>query len=137
MANEEDELRALAIEADVRAHQIRDVQSQLQMLAIHELEIDRSIAALRAIKERGTALFALGGGVYTRGELKAVDKLLVDVGAGTVLEKTVSEAIEILERRRSEIVSARQELLKAAEELSRRLREVDISIRKLIEKKEQ
>lgn len=78
--------------------------AQTQILSIDRMlvEISVSLSSLEEIKdlkEDKESLFPLGGGIMANGILKKNDTVLVDVGAGATVEKTVKEAIELLKER--------------------------------------
>jgi len=77
---------------------------QTQILSIDRISVELSVSLssleeMKDLKEDKDSLFPLGGGIIAKGILKKSDTVLVDVGAGATVEKTVEETIELLKER--------------------------------------
>ncbi|GEM_PF-2454284 len=78
------------------------IQQQLILLERSIQEIDITRNTLGIMKKHGVtsdSLFPLGSGIFADGTLKKADKILMDVGAGVMVEKTIEEAIKFLNER--------------------------------------
>ena len=78
------------------------VDEQIALLEAVYSQTEATIAALRALKEKGEALIPLSPDCFIPITLKE-DKALVAVGGDVLLEKSVDEAIKILEKRKAQI----------------------------------
>ena len=106
MSNE-NELRMLNVQAQMISEQLNRIDSGL-------MEIDylkNSIDELGSTKENTEILAPLSNGIFAKAKLDKVNKLLVNVGNGVVVEKTVDETKELLDERISEMNEAREKLL--------------------------
>lgn len=63
------------------------------------------------------ALMDLGGGVFAYVDVKDVKKLLVNVGAGVVVEKDVNNTIDFIKNRISRIEETREKLLASLQQV--------------------
>ena len=85
--------------------QISTLQQQAIGLsnAIGELGTTRAtLEAMRGLKKDSEAMLPLGSGVFAHGTIGKQPTVLVDVGAGIVLDKDIEEASKLLEGREAE-----------------------------------
>lgn len=87
---------AALLKADEEKIKLYEAQKQSLLLALQEINIARS--GLEALSKGGNALAPMGAGLLMPIEIKK-DKVKVEVGAGVVVEKTVDEAKEVLNKR--------------------------------------
>ncbi|MEM2974058.1 MAG: prefoldin subunit alpha [Candidatus Micrarchaeia archaeon] len=125
-------LQDLAIEADIHQRRAQDIQNQMQALQMAETEMERTVEALKNLKERNNTLFSLGSGIFVNAELKGIDKLLVNVGSNVMVEMSIEEALEFIDERKKEVNAAKEDLLKGMQAISHRLKEIDTEARKII-----
>jgi len=79
------------------------VQKKIIEVEMARSELDKTIESLEYFDQLdGTseALMNLGGGVFAYVDIKESKKMLVDVGAGVIVEKEVKDAIESLKNRK-------------------------------------
>jgi len=125
-------IQNLAVEAETYQKRGQELQNQMQSLQMAEMEMQKTIEALKNLKENGTALFSLGSGVFVSGELKNTNKILVNIGSNVLVEKDIDSTLKFIGEREKEVDEAKKELLKAMQVISGRLREIDVEARKLI-----
>jgi len=130
------QLQSLAAEADVHQRRAQELQNQMQALQMADAEVEKTTEALNNLKENKTTMFSLGAGIFVKGEMKEISKLLVNVGSNTLVEMDAGKALKFLEERKDEINKGREELLKGMQALSNRLRAIDIEAREIIGKHE-
>lgn len=78
------------------------IQQQLAMLERAIQEAVLTINTLNIMKKHSNtsdSLFPIGSGVFADGTLKKAEHVLIEVGAGVVVEKTIEEAIKIINER--------------------------------------
>lgn len=83
-------------------NQVANIQNQLKTYEVALVELITTKEALESLekqKKDETSLLPFGSGVFVDGILKKQNKILIDVGAGVLLEKTVLEALDILKKR--------------------------------------
>ncbi len=81
------------------------------LLAIRD-ELRAVLQALEHIEKGEETYFGLGGGIYVPARVNKGKKLIVNVGAGVFVEKTIEELKEDVKKRIAEIEEA---IKKAAE----------------------
>ena len=130
------QLQSLAAEADVHQRRAQEMQNQMQALQMADVEVEKTTEALNNLKENKTTMFSLGAGMFVKGEMKDISKLLVNVGSNTLIEMDAENALKFLGERKDEIDKGREELLKGMQALSNRLRAIDVEARSIIGKQE-
>lgn len=84
---------------------IRAIDQQIQVLTAIVQETEATIAALKALKEKGEGLMPIGAGVLIPVQVKE-SKVLANVGGNTLLEKNIDDAIALLEKRKESVKKA-------------------------------
>ncbi len=121
--SEEEAVNALVVEVRVLEGTYNELSARQNLLERALLE---SRAALDAIKGLGEAspeeiLTQIGGGAMLRSPPPSVDKILVSVGAGLVIEKPKEEATALLEERARDIEKTIVSLVSQRNEIADRL----------------
>jgi len=127
MANEE-ELGRIANEMDIQQAKGDASRQQLRQMEATILEIRAAIDAIQNIKNaKADTLVPVGAGVYLSCPKPNPEKVVVNIGASVLVQKTPEEAVKILQERTrqvSEAISAAQEdlgeVVTAIESLSQR-----------------
>lgn len=107
--------QALIAELQYLEAQSQEGQRQLNALRAAKAEVEAATAALGGLDKDGDKLFPVGAGVYTHAKTSG-GKVLIEIGAGVVAEKTTEEAKKILADRGAKLDDA---LAKIGAELSR------------------
>jgi len=82
------------------------LQQQISMVSLSAQGCQRAIATIEELekeKEGAHTMVPIGSGSFVYAKLDMIDKVVVNVGAGISIEKSVPEAKEILQRRKSEL----------------------------------
>ena len=97
------------------------------------MEIMSTISSIDEIsKNQENFLFRLGGEAYAYGNANINDKILVDIGAGIVLEKSVEDGKEILNKRKIELETALKEIQNNILQISATMNQLEPEINELI-----
>ena len=78
---------------------IRAIDQQIRMLTTIIQDTEAAIVALKTLKEKGSGLVPLGAGIFIPVEMKE-EKAVVSAGANIFMEKSIEEAVSLLERRK-------------------------------------
>lgn len=110
---QEDELRKLSVELRLLEQTAEAIQSRVNM--VNTVITDLTYAAmtldgLEKEKENSELLVPIGGSSYVRTKLANPDKVIVGMGAGVSVEKTFSEAKEIVKKRLEDLEKTRMSL---------------------------
>ncbi len=112
----------------------RVLQSRLDVVSAAMSETQTAISTLEGV--RGTAegselLLPIGSGSFVKGKLASSDKIVIGIGAGVCVEKTVDDSLKDLRVRSSELDRARTsvaqqlgQILGATEDYRARLSEM-------------
>jgi prefoldin alpha subunit len=123
--NEEEELRRLSLEIRFLEQTAEAIQSRINMVNAVITDLVYASMALEGLekeKENSELLIPIGSNSYIKAKLENPDKVIVGMGAGVSVEKTLQEAKEIVKNRQKNLektrVSLQQQLSQAAEKIS-------------------
>ena len=100
---------------------LASIDAQIAELRRIISETKNTIEALETLKERKEMIVSLGGGVLVKTEYTGV--ILVDVGGGIVLEKSLEETMERLKKRITKAESEIERLQKEKEKILKEVRD--------------
>jgi len=122
---DEEELRRLSVEMRFLEQTAETLQQRLQMLNAAMTDLSYASMTLDGVeKEQQDAelLVPIGGGSYVQMKLASADKVIVSLGAGVSVEKSLPEAKAVLKERLEELekssVAAQQQFSQIAERIS-------------------
>ena len=115
--NQEEELRKLSVELQLLEQTAQSLQQRINMMAAAITDLTYANMALDGIKtekEKAELLVPIGGNSFIKVKLANAEKVIVGMGAGVSIEKTVPEAKTIVNDRLTELQktmdSAQQQL---------------------------
>jgi prefoldin alpha subunit len=121
----EEELRRISVQLRFLEQTADAIQSRINMINAVITDLTYASMALEGLeKEKETAdlLVPIGGNSYIKAKLENPDKVIVGMGAGVSIEKTLQEAKEIIKNRTENLektrMSLQQQLAQAAERIS-------------------
>jgi len=110
--------------------QLESIDAQLQYLLTVLAEYQRAkttVEQLHAADPNTEVLVPLGGGTFVNGSVKDTSNVLIGIGAGLVVEKSIDEAlvklddrIKKIQQNQEKIVAIGQKIQSGAEELSKK-----------------
>jgi prefoldin alpha subunit len=122
---EEEELRKLSVEMRFLEQTAETLQQRINMMnaAIADLTYaNLTLEGIEQEKENAELLVPIGGNSYARVKLETPDKVIVGMGAGVSIEKTLPEAKAIVKERLEELEktmrSAQQQFGQVAERIN-------------------
>jgi prefoldin alpha subunit len=122
---QEEELRKLSVEMRFLEQTAETLQQRLSMLnaAITDLSYaNMTLDGVEKEKENAELLVPIGGSSYVKMRLASSDKVIVGVGAGVSVEKSLPEAKAMLKERLEELekssVAAQQQFTQIAERIN-------------------
>lgn len=125
LGKDEDELRRLSVEMQYLEQAADTLQQRLSMLnaAITDLSYANiTIEGLEKEKENADMLVPIGGSSYVKMKLASTDKVILGIGSGVSLEKTLPEAKTMLKERLDELEkssdAAQQQFAQIAERIN-------------------
>jgi prefoldin alpha subunit len=121
----EEELRKLSVELRFLEQTAETLQSRTNMLSAAITDLTYANMTLEGVekeKENAELLVPIGGSSYIRTKLANPDKVVVGLGAGVSVEKTLPEAKLMLKERLDELEksmrSAQQQFAQVAERIN-------------------
>jgi len=124
MASEDETLRRLTVEIQILESTAEALQARINQVFAALTELRVANATLEGLeKERkGSPLFVpIGGGSYIKAKLESFERVIVGVGAGIAIEKTMKEAKENVGKRLTELentgVALQQQLTQVLEKI--------------------
>lgn len=106
----DEEMRALLAEIRLMEGSARILQSRLDLVSAALSETLTAVQTLEGTKgkpENSEILIPIGSGSFVRAKLADATNLLIGIGAGVVIEKTLEDSIKDLRLRSSELEKAR------------------------------
>ena len=105
MVNEE-QIQQKYMQFQMMQQQLEQISQHLELLNQQNSELDISINAvqeLSKIKVDNELLAPIADGIFLKGELKDNQKLIVNVGMNTTVEKSIPEVVKLLEQQKEEL----------------------------------
>lgn len=122
---QEEELRKLSVEMRFLEQTAETLQQRLQMLNAAMTDLSYASMTLEGLekeKENAELLVPIGGSSYVKMRLVNADKVVLGIGAGVSIEKTLPEAKAMLKERLDELEksaeAAQQQFSQIAERIN-------------------
>ena len=135
---EKKNLRSKLLEFQLVENRLKVLESRRNLILSKIAEIERTIQCLDDVQKSGESeiLLSIGSNVYVPGSLKKSEKILVELGAGVAVEKSVEGARSFLEKKLKILENGIASIENEMVNLSQRLNELGREIRKKVEKVE-
>lgn len=115
--------------------QMEELQKQAVVLQQKFLELEttgQAVEDMRTLAEQNETLVPLGSGIYIEGRIKNRREVLVDVGAGVVMKKSMDDAMRFLEDKKKEVEQLSGELQSGAQRIADHMNTLAPELQKLI-----
>lgn len=120
------------VELQLLGQQIEQIQAYLQNMDSQIEAVTQVLGHLEEVKElKGdeNVLIPLTNGIFLKGKLTGKEKLLVNVGSDTIVEKTFDQTKALLESQQSDIEKYKAEAIGHVQELFARFTELQTNLR--------
>lgn len=138
----EEELSKLSVELRLREQAAEVIQSRINMVNAVTTDLGYASITLDSLekeKENTELLVPIGGNSYIKARLENPDKLIVGMGAGVSVEKTLAETKEIVRGRLEALektrISLQQQFVRVVDEINDHRRKLEPLIAELKEGK--
>jgi prefoldin alpha subunit len=111
-----------------------EIKKRMQIIlkTFEEIELTKkALSDLNNLK-KSQALIPIGAGSFVKGHIDDVDKILVDVGGGIIIEKTSTEALKITEDREEQVKQALSNLSMQEQMIQAEIIKLQPEIQKLL-----
>ena len=125
VSKEEEELRKLSVQLRLLEQTAETLQSRIGMLNAARTDLTYANLTLNGVekeKENSELLVPIGGSSYIKVKLTNPDKVIVGLGAGISVEKTLPEAKSLLKERLGEIEKSLQAAQQQFNQVAERIR---------------
>ena len=119
------------LELQIIDQSMKQIHKQLQMIEAQMAEIaltKEAINDLSTVQEGSEIISPISSGIFLKSSLLDSKKLLVNVGSGTVVEKTIPETIKIIEDQEVEIRKTYDVLAQELQKLGTKAMQLEGSI---------
>ncbi|RMD58322.1 prefoldin subunit alpha [Candidatus Woesearchaeota archaeon] len=130
-----EKVRSKYLELQALQHQLSQVQKQIEALGSQAGEMDVVAKALDEFKkvEAGSELFVtLTPGVFVRARIEDTGSVLLNVGGGAVVKKSVEDGKNIIVEQSKELRNLQKELSDQLEKLAERAQSVQGELQELV-----
>lgn len=138
MANN-DELSKYMVLIEQYKEQMNQLEIQYQYLQAAVNDYTRSKITLEQLEkeENGSnILLPIGGSTYVDANVKDTNKVLYDIGAGVVTEKSVDDALKKIDERIKDLQKTQEKLMKTINQIQNEAAEVSAKAQKLLYKQQ-
>lgn len=119
-------------------NRLETLGKQQSMFANRMMEINNTIASVEEIKKgEQDILFPLGSAAFAKGKVSEEKRIIVEIGAGVVLEKTIEDGIALLEERKKELENANTVLNNEIETIARQMQVIEADTQQIISNAQQ
>jgi prefoldin alpha subunit len=136
-SEDEKKLNEKYILYQVLAQNIESLKQQMQIVEEQIIGIKSTLNTLndlKTVKEKNEIFLPIGSGCFGKGMLMENDRMLVNVGSGIFLEKSIDDAKAFLEERLKEIEKAGKDIEAYAEKIALQMNELAEDIQNLAQK---
>jgi len=134
MTNEE-EIQRYANIIEYYRSQLESIESQFNYLQAAMLDYTKAKMTIEKINETKTGtdiLIPLGGGTFTYASAKNTSKILTEIGAGYVLEKSPTDAMELIEKRIQQLTQSQESLSAMSQQIQNQINEISAKAQELM-----
>ncbi|MFC1730885.1 prefoldin subunit alpha [candidate division KSB1 bacterium] len=131
----QEELQKKYMELQFLSQQISEIQKQMQNMDAQIIDLETTNESLDEISktEPGADMFVpISSGVFAKAEFKDTKKLLVNVGAGTAVEKPVADVKKMIEDQVGEISKYKDQANEQLERLIEHAKMIENELKTLI-----
>ena len=128
------EIQEKVLVYQILQNQLEEFTKQATALETRLGELDVTTNALNEMKEvkpDSETLFHIGGGCYGHGKLSDNNKYLIEVGAGIMANKTLPDAVAIIDERKQEIEKIKDKLVEEIEKIGEGMNQIGMELQKL------
>jgi len=124
--SDEEEFRKLAVELRILETTAETLQARINMVNAVLTDLNYANMTLEGLEkesENADLFVPIGGGSYIKAKLQEKDKVLVGMGAGVTVEKTLTQAKETVKNRIDQLEKTRMALQQQFAQVIEKIRE--------------
>jgi prefoldin alpha subunit len=135
MAEDEQQLKEIYAQYQMIEKQMEQIHQNIEILEGQMAEIDATRVGLKElenVKEGNEILIPISNGIFAKGTIQDTKEVLVNVGADTVVARSMQEAREMLTRQSAEMKNLQIELMAMLENHSTKGQELQEQLMQLV-----
>jgi len=135
----EQELQTKYMQMQMLEQQSKQMQEQIQQIDQQSMELEavkQSLDELKGVKTGTEILVPISGGLFIKAEMKDSQNVLVNVGAGTTVQKDVGSAKKLIDEQLVEMETVKGQIMENLDKLGEQFGMVQEEMRKLMENQE-
>lgn len=130
------EVKQKYMELQMMQHQMQQVQQQVQALEQQAGEMDivqQALDEFAQSKAGSPAIVTLTPGLFVKAKLEETDSVLLNVGGGAVVQKSIPDAKKVIAAQSTELRKLQEELAEQMQKITENAGKVQEELRKLIQ----
>lgn len=134
MKAHEQEFQAKYAQYQMVGERVKTLQKQISMLEEQSQELGATrhfVMELKDQKVPANSLVPIANGIFVRATLLQNDRVLINVGSNVVVEKTIEEAVKMMEKQASEIKELHTDLLNTLGEVAKEAETLEEQMKKI------
>ncbi len=134
MSNKEKEIQEKYIQFQVLQQQAEQLTKYLEELEQKHLEFNQTVQQLKEFEKipaNTSTLIPLAAGIFVEGKLSENQELIVNVGANTLVKKTIPQIIKMITKQIDEVELAQMKLTQDIQKINLQINSLVKEIQKL------
>ena len=131
------EMQQKYMQLQMMQQQLKQLQQQIQQFEqqIAELNnLSQSLDDFKKLKLGSDTLVPISSGIFAKASLKYNEGLLVNVGANTIVKKSVSDTKKLVEKQTDEVKKLQEQMLEQLQKAAAAAESSEKELQKLVEK---
>jgi prefoldin alpha subunit len=124
--NDQEVFRGLAMELRILEGTAEQLQARLSLVTASLRDLNMSRTAIEGVEKENpdASLYVpVGGGSFIKAKLESNDTVVIGIGAGVSIERSLTEAKQIIQNRISEIEKSRESIQQQLIQIANRIQE--------------
>jgi len=108
-SNKEQDMQQYYVQMQMLDAQSKEIQAELQNLEMRNadiMQLKENVSKMQEVDKNSNSYSPMGMGFYLNSEIKQTNNILVNVGAGVMIHKSVEDATKLLEEQEGKTAEA-------------------------------
>ena len=131
---EKEKIQEMYTEYQMLNQQLKQLHENLEALTRHAQELGKIKEGLNRminIKHENETLIGFGSGIFLKGEIKDMQKVVMNVGVNIFVEKTIQEAEETVTKQLQDVNELTKQIEQEAENTGQRIQWIQEEFQKI------
>ncbi|MBW2983776.1 prefoldin subunit alpha [Candidatus Woesearchaeota archaeon] len=133
------EMQQKYMQLQLMQQQLKQLQQQIQQFEQQTAELNnlgQSLDDFKKLKPGTDTLVPISSGIFAKASLKDNEGLLVNVGANTIVKKSVSDTKKLVEKQTAEVKKLQKQMLEQLQKVAVAAESIEKELQKLVEQSE-